>query len=154
MPFPFKKDNFRLINQDGVDIIKKYEGCKLDAYQDQVGIWTIGYGHTGVEVVGGLQWSQEDAYSYLNSDLHKFEGGVTALVTCPTNDNQFSALVCLAYNIGLGNLGKSALLKTVNSGDFEAAADHFLLWNRANGEEVEGLTRRRQEEKDLFLKPV
>lgn len=141
------------INQEGINLIKSFEGCKLQAYKDIVGIWTIGYGHTGPEVIQGLSWTQEQADNALVKDLTKFENGVNALAP-NLNANEFSALVVFSYNVGLGALGKSTLLKKLLAGDKVGAADEFLRWNKAGGKEVAGLTRRRIAERALFLIPV
>jgi lysozyme len=140
-------------NQAGLDLIKSFEGCKLDSYQDVVGIWTIGYGSTGPDIQGPMSWTQEQADERLAHDLQKFETGVSSHVTSQLTSNQFSALVCFSYNVGLGNLESSTLLKDVNAGNFADAAAQFLRWNKAGGNVVAGLTRRRQAESDLFSKP-
>lgn len=138
------------INQAGLDLIKSFEGCRLEAYQDIVGIWTIGYGHVSADVHPGLTITQAQADDLLAKDLKRFEDGVSAL--CPqVNENQFSALVCLSYNIGLSNLKSSTLLKKLNVGDVSGAADQFLVWDKAGGKPVAGLLRRRQAERALFL---
>lgn len=139
------------LNQAGRDLIKRFEGCKLKAYRDSVGILTIGYGHTGDDVTVGQQISQQEADNLLNSDLDKFCKGVECVVTTELNDNQFSALVALAYNIGLGNLKKSNLLKKLNARDFSGALESWLKWNKAGGQVLKGLTARREAEKQLFL---
>lgn len=139
------------INDAGLFLIKSFEGCKLQAYQDIVGVWTIGYGHTGNDVYDGLEIDQETADNFLAQDLQRFESGVESLVQVSMNENQFSALVCFAYNVGLNNLKHSTLLKDVNEEYFDAAADQFLRWDRAGGEEVSGLLRRRKAEKALFV---
>lgn len=140
----------RQINQAGLDLIKEFEGCKLSAYQDQAGIWTIGYGST-TDVDESLVISQSEANTRLLNDLHLTEASVTEAVKVPLNDNQFSALVSLAYNIGIGHLLHHTLLSLVNQGKFEAAAEHFVLYNKTGGMVSEGLTRRRLAEKALFL---
>lgn len=140
-------------NQDGLDLIKSFEGLRLEAYQDSVGIWTIGFGSTGPEIVKGLKWTREQADSRLEEDVYKFEKGVAACVKVKLNTNQFSALVCFSYNVGTGSLQKSTLLKKLNAGDMASAADEFLRWNKAGGQVLTGLTRRRIAERELFIKP-
>lgn len=142
------------INQAGLDLIKSFEGCKLQSYQDVVGIWTIGYGAIGPEVVKGLKWTQQQADDRLKKDVAKFEASVQSALTKPVNPNQFSALVCFAYNVGAGSLKTSTLLKKLNANDPKGAAEEFIRWNKAGGKEVAGLTRRRLAERDLFLKSV
>lgn len=142
------------INQEGLDLIKRNEGCRLTAYKDVIGILTIGYGHTGAEAKEGVTITQAQADNLLKADLSKFETGITDLMEVPINENQFSALVSLAFNIGLGALSKSGLLNKLNNGDYKGCADSFPRWNKAGGRVVKGLIRRREEERQLFEKPV
>lgn len=142
------------INEAGLKLIKEFEGCRLQAYRDIVGILTIGFGHTGVDVVEGKKISQEEADKLLSNDLIKFENGVCKLLKHGVNDNQFSALVCFAYNVGLGNLASSTLLKKLNAGDLNAATSEFLRWCKAGGVQVPGLLRRRKAEQALFQTPI
>lgn len=139
------------INDKGLELIKKFEGCKLRAYKDIGGIPTIGYGHTGDEVFIGKIISQDEAEELLKDDLYHFEYGVQVKLKAPVTDNQFSALVSLAYNIGLGNFYKSTLIKKLNDEDYQGASDEFLRWNRVQGKVIQGLTNRRKAERDLFL---
>jgi lysozyme len=134
-----------------IDLIKKFEGVKLHAYQDSGGVWTVGAGHTGKDVTPGLVITQEQADSLLIKDLVVFEAGVDTLVKVPISDAQKSALVSFAYNLGLHTLAGSTLLKKLNSGDIRGAADQFELFDRVNGKAVQGLLNRRQAEKALFL---
>lgn len=138
----------------GRQLIESFEGLKLTAYQDMVGVWTIGYGHTGADVKPGLTINAGQAAALLSADLAKFERGVAQLVTLLLNQHQFDALVSFSYNLGLGSLKNSTLLKLLNSGDVAAAAEQFLRWDKAGGRQVAGLTRRRQAERELFLTPV
>src|SRR3954453_14632449 len=94
-------------NQTTIELIKRNEGCELTAYQDSVGVWTIGYGHTGPDVSASLRITQERAEELLRQDLEKFQDGVDDAITADTGDNQFGAMVSLAFNIGLGNFRKS-----------------------------------------------
>ena len=141
----------RKISQAGIDVLKHFEGCKLKAYRDSVGVLTIGYGSTGSHVSEGMNISQTEAEELLKKDLARFEKGVENLVTVTINDNQFSALVVFSYNVGLGNLSKSTLLKKLNAGDYDGAAHEFLKWNKAGGVILLGLTRRRDAEAKLFI---
>lgn len=138
------------INDKGIDLIKTFESCKLKAYKDIVGILTIGYGHTGGIAKEGVEIDQSTADALLCEDLDRFEIGVTKCLKVKVNENQFSAMCCLAFNIGLGNFKSSTLLKLVNSGDFSEAAGQFDRWNKAAGQVVSGLTRRRKAERELF----
>ncbi len=139
------------INARGLVLLKDYEGCKLKAYKDSVNVWTVGFGHTGPDTGPGLVIDQAKADSLLLQDLEKFEKGIQSLLHVGLSPDGFSALVILAFNIGLGNFGKSTLLKLVNQGDFQAAAQEFIKWNKAGGLALPGLTRRRLAEKELFL---
>jgi lysozyme len=137
--------------RNGLSMIKKYEGCKLHAYADVVGVWTIGYGHTkGVKP--GQTITQEQADTWLMEEYDQFEAGVKKLLHVPVNENQLGALVCFAYNVGLGNLSSSTLLKKINAGDFKGADSEFAKWNKAGGKPYAGLTARRLDEAMLFLK--
>lgn len=142
-----------MICDAALEIIKRNEGCRLRAYQDVVGVWTIGYGHTGRDVGTGLLISQEMADGLLARDLEKFEAGVDRLIWYDCTENQFGAMVSLAFNIGLGNFRKSTVLRKHNADDYQAAADAFLLWNKAGGKVFAGLDRRRHEERSLYLTP-
>lgn len=139
------------INNAGIELIKKFEGCKLKAYKDVVGIWTIGYGHVGDVAQAGREIDQTTADALLCEDLEKFEKGVMSLVKHPINSNQFSALACFAFNVGLGSLKSSTLLKKLNANDLSGAASEFLRWNKAGGNVVSGLTNRRLAERSLFI---
>src|SRR5271170_7014409 len=99
------------INEAGLELIKRNEGCRLKAYRDVVGILTIGYGHTGYDVHVGQTITQDEADTLLASDLHDFEDGISDYVEIDLTSNQFSALVSFTYNVGLGNLQKSKLLR-------------------------------------------
>ena len=138
----------------GVDLICSFEGKRLTAYDDGVGVWTIGFGTTvypnGIQVKKGDTCTEAQAKAYMAHDLKKFEAAVNNAVKIPLNQNQFDAMVSLAYNIGVGNFSKSTLLKKVNSGDFDGASNEFLKWNKSGEKELPGLTRRRKREQDLF----
>lgn len=141
-------------NDKGLALIKSFESCKLKAYPDPAtggDPWTCGWGSTGSDIKKGVVWTQEQADSRFLSDVSKFESKLKSLLKIDINDNQFSALISLMYNIGSGNLGKSTLLRLVNKRDFSGAAAQFVRWNKAGGKEMAGLTRRRNAEKDLFL---
>lgn len=140
-------------NKAGLDLIKSFEGLKLQSYKCPADVWTIGYGSTGKDIGPGMTWTTVQAEERLAKDLVKFELAVQHMLTVAVNENQFSALVCFCYNIGEGALGKSTLIKMLNAGD-AGAADQFLRWNKAGGKELAGLTRRRVAERDLFNKPV
>ena len=134
-----------------VPIIKEFEGCKLKAYLCPAGVWTIGYGHTD-GVKEGDEITQQEADRLLADDVHSFSAGVQRLVTSDINRNQLGALTSFVFNVGLGNLRHSTLLRLVNKGDFVGAANQFPRWNKAGGKVLAGLTRRREAERKLFLK--
>jgi lysozyme len=142
--------SMRKTNRAGVELIKHFESCKLTAYQDSVGVWTIGYGHTG-DVSPGTQITQAQADQLLQDDLARFESAVVDAVTVAIDDNQFGALVSFSFNLGARSLQRSTLLKLLLQGDVQGAADQFLVWNRAGGQVLRGLTRRRSAEQALFL---
>lgn len=132
----------------GIKLIKHFEGCKLKAYQDSVGVWTIGFGHTeGAKQ--GLIWTQEQADKQLMLDLDNFEVLVKKLLKKQLDENQISALVSFAYNLGIANLKRSTLLNCVNKGNFKVSTE-FARWDKAGGKVLPGLTKRRAAEAMLF----
>lgn len=139
------------ISQKGIDLVKSFEGLELKAYKDSVGVLTIGWGSTGSHVTAGMTITREQAEQLLKKDLERFEKGVSDLVKAPLNQNQFDALVSFSFNLGLGSLKSSTLLKKLNAKDYQGAANEILRWNRAGGKVLKGLTRRRIAERDLFL---
>lgn len=136
------------INDAGLNLIKSFEGCKLTAYQDAVGVWTIGWGHTeGVKA--GQKITQAQADEYLRKDLVKFETAVNKINTVNFNENQFSALVSFAYNCGIGNLNKLCIGRTKAE-----IGSKMLLYDKAGGKVLAGLTRRRKAENGLYNKQI
>lgn len=139
----------------GIALIKQFEGCKLTAYQDSVGVWTIGYGWTkpvdGKPIRAGMTIKQETAERLLKTGLVSYESDVSRLVKVGLNQGQFDALVSFTYNLGARSLSTSTLLRKLNAGDYAGAADEFLRWNKAGGKVLNGLTRRREAERALFL---
>lgn len=146
----------RTINDAGLNLIESFEGLRLDAYQDVAGIWTIGYGHIrGVRP--GMSITQEQAVLFLQQDLSDAETSVDSLTaSVPTTNNQYAAMVSLCFNIGTGNFRTSSVLRFHLARDYTTAADKFLLWDKATEDghlvEVPGLLRRRQAERDLYLR--
>lgn len=130
--------------------ISSFEGCRLTSYQCSAGVWTIGYGHTQ-GVTEGDSCTQEQADAWLIEDIGKTQLFLAHYVNVPVSPCEFIALVSLAFNVGVGALMKSKLLKKLNSGDREGAAEEFLDFNLVSGKPVPGLTRRRKAEHDLFL---
>jgi lysozyme len=137
------------ISQSGIDLIKRFEGCKLKSYLCPAGVWTIGYGHTA-NVRKNQIITSEQASAMLMSDLLQFERAVNAMVAVPLKQGQFDALVSFAFNLGSGALAGSTLLRKLNSGDYKGAADEFPRWNKAGGKVLEGLSVRRRAERALF----
>lgn len=135
----------------GYALIKEFEGCELMAYQDGGGVWTIGFGHT-LGVKKGDLITMEGAHRYLEQDAMDSVDAVNKLVKVVLTQNQFDALVCFTFNLGTGALKGSTLLRKLNSGDYAGASQEFQRWNKDNGKEVAGLTRRRKAEATLFLK--
>jgi len=151
------------INQATVDLVKKWEGFKADAYLDPVGIWTIGYGTTAAAGLGiaphaGMKITEAEAERLLLRGLEKFAAEIRPAITAPVNENEFGAFVSLAYNIGPGAFKRSSALRHFNAGDKPRAAQAMKAWNKArvNGvlQVMRGLTNRREEEVRLFLTPV
>lgn len=138
------------LSPNGVELIKHFEGCKLTAYRCSADVWTIGYGSTGPHVYEGLSITEEYAEELLRDDLLRFESGVLSAVTVPINQDQYDALVSFAFNVGLGNLKSSTLLRKLNSRNYVGAGNEFQRWNRAKGRVLNGLTRRRHAESRLF----
>ena len=137
-------------SQKGIDLIKKFEGCRLEAYRCPAGVWTIGYGHTkGVQ--NGLKITQAQAEEFLREDLRIYEQAVESCVKVPLSQNQFDALVSFCYNCGGEALRTSTLLRLLNESKYSEAGEQFLRWNKAGGKVLVGLTRRREEEKEMIL---
>ena len=139
----------------GISLIKQFEGCKLTAYQDSVGVWTIGYGWTqpvdGKPIRAGMTIKQETAERLLKTGLVSYESDVSRLVKVGLTQGQFDAMVSFTYNLGARSLSTSTLLRKLNAGDYAGAADEFLRWNKAGGKVLNGLSRRREAERALFL---
>lgn len=139
-------------NAAALELITRNEGLRLDAYLCPAGVWTIGYGDTGPDVCRGLTITKDEAERRFCDRLEReFEPGVLrAIGDAPTTDNQFGAMVSLAYNIGVGGFAKSSVARFHKAGNHEAAANAFRLWNKAGGRVMGGLTRRRHEEAELY----
>ena len=136
-------------SEEGLELIKSFEGCETTAYQDSVGVWTIGYGHTkGVEE--GQTCSIEDAETMLSDEMDEYEGYINNMVKVELEQHEFDALVAWVYNLGPTNLGESTMLKVLNDGQFDRVPDEMRRWNRAGGQVLQGLVRRREAEALLF----
>ncbi|EPE3985398.1 lysozyme [Enterobacter hormaechei] len=142
-------------SEKGIALIKEFEGCKLTAYQDSVGVWTIGYGWTqpvdGKPIRAGMTIKQETAERLLKTGLVSYENDVSRLVKVRLKQGEFDALVSFTYNLGARSLSTSTLLRKLNDGDYAGAAAEFPRWNKAGGKVLNGLTRRREAERALFL---
>ena len=143
------------LSQFGLELIKKFEGLSLRTYVDAVGVLTIGYGHTGSDVTEGHKITEEEAERLLLKDVASFESAVNTFTNVRLNQNEYDALVSFSYNVGLGNLKKSTLLKLLNKGEYNKTAVEFKRWCKArvNGNYVKlpGLVKRRYAEMLLFL---
>jgi Phage-related lysozyme (muraminidase) len=146
------------ISNNGIELIKRFEGCRLSAYPDPGtgdAPWTIGFGWTqpvdGKPVRPGMTIDQATADRLLKNGLVSYESDVSKLIKVPVTQGQFDALVSFAYNLGARALSTSTLLKKLNADDNKGAADEFLRWNKAGGKVMPGLTRRREAERALFL---
>jgi len=148
----------KTVSNSGMVLICGFEGLKLKAYDDGVGVWTIGFGTTiypnGIKVKKGDTCTEVQAKAYMAHDLKKFESAVNSAVTVPINQNQFDALVSLAYNIGTSAFKESTLLKKINLGDYKGAATQFNVWNKGGGKVMQGLVNRRALERKLFEKAL
>jgi len=148
-----------VINKATIDLVKAFEGLRLKAYKDAVGVLTIGYGTTAAAGVGitpklGMVITEAEAEMYLTRGLEKFAAKIRPKITAPINENEFGAFLSLAYNIGPGAFANSSALRKFNTGDKAGAANAILLWNKAGGKVLKGLVRRREAERALFLTPV
>lgn len=141
-------------SKNGLELTKGFEACRLTAYRDIRGVWTIGYGHTGPDVHPGMTITQAKADALLVRDVQSIVDAVNRLVTAEINQAEFDALVDFAFNVGIGALTSSTLLRDLNDGDFAGAADRFDEWDHARGKVVAGLLRRRQAEMVMFSKGV
>jgi lysozyme len=138
----------------GVDLIKEFEGCKLTAYKDIVGVWTIGYGSTGPDIKEGLVWTQAQAEARLLDHLEQFRADISIHVKVALNPNQLGALLSFTYNLGPGCLKMLVTNSKLNESQYEACGKRILLYNKAGGKVVAGLARRREAESKLFLTEV
>jgi len=139
------------ISQKGIDLIKRFEGCRLSAYKCPAGILTIGYGHTGSDVHPGMTITQNEADMLLKMDLVIHCNNVNNLVKVPLTQNQFDALVSFDFNVGYGALKTSTLLRLLNNKDYKGASEQFGRWVWGGGRILPGLVNRRKAEKELFI---
>ena len=139
---------------EGLALIKAFEGLGLTAYLCPAGVATIGYGSTGPHVKLGHTITRTQAELLLKLDLLRFESAIARLVTVPLNQNQADALISFAFNVGIGALEKSTLLRKLNDGDYNAVPSQLQRWNKAGGKVLPGLVRRRLAEGELFARPI
>ena len=137
-------------SDEGISLIRHFEGCSLGAYLCPAGVWTIGYGHTR-SVKQGDVIDQEQAEALLIEDLEEFEGYVNSMVEVALKQNEFDALVSWVFNLGPGNFKESTLLNRVNYGPMSDVPYQIKRWNKAGGKELAGLTKRRAKERELCL---
>jgi lysozyme len=140
------------MNAIALAFIKAHEGCRLIAYPDTGGTWTIGYGATGKDIIKGVTWTQEEADARLERDVDLFEAAVRRHVATSLSDRQMAALISFTFNLGEASLRDSTLLVKLNQGDLLGAAKEFPRWDHDNGREVKGVLIRRFEEAALFLR--
>lgn len=141
-------------SQAGIDLIHSFEQLRLKAYPDPGSKdgkpYTVGWGSTGPDIGLGTVWTKEKADSRFASDLSKFEQAVSILIKVPLKQHQFDALVSFTYNLGIGSLKSSTLLKMLNSADYDGAGKQLLRWTKNDGVEMAGLVRRRKAELKMF----
>ena len=137
------------ISEDGLKLIKFFEGCKLDAYYCPSNVLTIGYGHTKT-VHEGMTITQEEADNLLNLDIREFEKYVQSIVKVPLKQHQFDALVSWTFNLGPYNLMNSTLLKELNSSNYSKVPSEIKRWNKSNNKVLDGLVKRREAEAKKF----
>lgn len=142
-------------SQRCADLVAQFEGYKATAYRCPANVWTIGHGTThypnGAPVKEGDTCTEAQANAWLLGELEEMGAKVTKLVKTSITQNQFDALCSFAYNVGAGALSSSTLLKKLNAGDYQGAADQFPLWNKGGGKVLPGLVKRRAAERELFL---
>lgn len=147
-----------MINRAGLELIKQFEGFRAEAYLCPADKWTVGYGLTSaagiIDVHKGVKVTEAEASEHLRQVLEKFGAQIKPLLKVEASENEWAAMLSLAYNIGPGAFAKSSVLKRFNAGDKAGAADAFLMWVKAGGKTLAGLKRRREAERALFLEPV
>lgn len=136
-------------SQNALSLVEKFEGCELQAYQDEGGVWTIGYGHTQ-NVYPGMKITLEEAEEYAKDDLEVAQIFVNRLVTVPLSQGEFDALTDFVFNLGPVAFQKSTMLQLLNCGEYHLAAAQFNRWDRCGGKVVAGLLNRRKMETALF----
>ena len=143
-------NNLRL-DEEGLNLIKRWEGLRLEAYLCSANVWTIGYGHTRT-AKPGMKITEKRANELLREDVRKFENLINRIVTVSLTQNQFNALVSWAFNVGEGAVRNSTLIRKLNSGDYDAVPTELMRWNKINGQVNRGLTNRRAAEVGLWAR--
>ena len=137
------------ISEEGKALIKKFEGCRLEAYKCSAGVWTNGWGATK-DVKEGDVWSQSYADERFDGDIVEYENYINDMWAVPLNQSQFDALCSWVYNLGPANLKSSTMLKVLNEGKYDLVPSEMRKWCKAGGKVLEGLQRRRLAESMLF----
>ena len=145
----YKVEKTMIISTAGVDLLTHFEGLRLEAYQDSVGVWTIGYGHTK-GVTPSMKITESQANNLLKTELIEYQNYINEMVNISLDQCQFDALVCWVYNLGPTNLKNSTLLTLLNQGVKFQIPDQIRRWNRAGGKVLKGLVRRREAEALMF----
>tara|TARA_Y100001938_G_C8049148_1_gene410659 strand:+ start:80 stop:526 length:447 start_codon:yes stop_codon:yes gene_type:complete len=137
------------ISKEGLSLIKKFEGCELEAYLCPAGVWTIGYGHTK-DVKEGDKINRDEADYLLQEEMIEYESYINDFVEVPLEQNQFDALCSWVYNLGPTNLKNSTMLKVLNEEKYSDVPQEIKRWNKAGGEVLDGLIKRREAEAKMF----
>ena len=137
------------ISEEGIALIKKFEGCKLEAYLDAVDVPTIAYGRTKDVKIGDI-CTQQQAEDWLEEELVEYEGYVNEAVKVELTQPQFDSLVSWTYNLGPSNLNRSSMLRVLNTSDYDNVPEQIMRWNKAGGRVLAGLVRRREAEAEMF----
>jgi len=145
----YKVEKTMIISTAGVDLLTHFEGLRLEAYQDSVGVWTIGYGHTK-GVTPSMKITESQANNLLKTELIEYQNYINGMVNISLDQCQFDALVCWVYNLGPTNLKNSTLLTLLNQGVKFQIPEQIRRWNRAGGKVLKGLVRRRTAEALMF----
>ncbi|EJN4070720.1 lysozyme [Salmonella enterica] len=142
------------ISSQGLDLIKEFEGLKLNAYRDSGGIWTVGYGYTGIvngrKINSETVLTEDRATYYLIKELDSISVNINKLITVKLNQHQYDAIMSFVYNIGINNFKHSTLLYYININEWSLAANEFIKWDKCKGKKIHGLMLRRIKEKRLF----
>ena len=137
------------ISKEGLSLIKKFEGCELEAYLCTAGVWTIGYGHTK-DVKEGDKINKDEADYLLQEEMIEYESYINDFVEVPLEQNQFDALCSWVYNLGPTNLKNSTMLRVLNEEKYADVPQEIKRWNKAGGEVLDGLIKRREAEAKMF----